>query len=282
MINMNDIAPALIRVANAGGAEIMILSIRPSLVSPENLSFVLRVTSDVLSIDWGDGTSNEYSNTSNTEISHTYAEDGEYVITATGKNITQYAQNFYSFMGAITGKAITGILQMNLPKLSNTSGMFCGGENIEANSWNNLKIPHCVTFIGGSMFRNCITFPPFVVPENVKSLAASAFGGCISMTGIVFPPRLERIHEICFSGCNSLVEIIFPASLRQIDNYAFNGAFTSAPVEKKAIFLGTPQNISPSDVFQNNNVDIYVPWSEGEVAGAPWGTSGTITYDYVA
>lgn len=46
--------------------------------------------------------------------------------------------------------------------------------------------------------------------------------------------------------------------------------------------IPTPKTISDT-AFRtcDNLVSIKVPWSEGSVAGAPWGaTNATVTYDY--
>ena len=50
---------------------------------------------------------------------------------------------------------------------------------------------------------------------------------------------------------------------------------------KEITFLGTPTSIE-SRAFRNSLLTtIRVPWSEGEVANAPWGaTNATIIYNY--
>jgi hypothetical protein len=50
------------------------------------------------------------------------------------------------------------------------------------------------------------------------------------------------------------------------------------------MFLGTPTGTIGASTFQycEGITDIYVPWSEGAVANAPWGaTNATIHYNTI-
>lgn len=79
------------------------------------------------------------------------------------------------------------------------------------------------------------------------------------------------------SGVKTRLDI--NASIQTIGTAAFqNSGFE----EVNFTDTGTPQSIA-SDAFNSAAIqDIYVPWSEGDVEGAPWGaTSATIHYGFV-
>ena len=76
--------------------------------------------------------------------------------------------------------------------------------------------------------------------------------------------------------------IIFPETLVKVNRIAINSNMKSLT---KIYFMGTPTTIN-SEMFETRVsqqiTDIYCPWSEGEVANAPWGaTNATIHYDWV-
>lgn len=84
---------------------------------------------------------------------------------------------------------------------------------------------------------------------------------------------------------DSYYGLLFPASLKSIGSNAFWGCYGIQRIR----FLGVPDTID-ADAFHHmqpfvgthNVKDIYVPWSEGAVANAPWGAdNATIHYDYV-
>ena len=100
-------------------------------------------------------------------------------------------------------------------------------------------------------FANCGFTTPII--SNIYSVATNAFSGC-SITEITI--GVSTLTYNSFSGCNDLSIIRFTKKPTTIDAGAFNA--------NRGIIT-----------------DIYVPWSEGAVANAPWGATGsTIHYDY--
>ena len=118
--------------------------------------------------------------------------------------------------------------------------------------------------------------------ENVV-MGASAFKGCTSLTTIDLT-KVSSIGMYGLSNCTSLPsEIMLGATALN------NNAFYYQPKITVIRFTGTPSSIT-ADALNHitaynsaaNLTDIYVPWSEGEVANAPWGaTNATIHYDTV-
>jgi hypothetical protein len=70
--------------------------------------------------------------------------------------------------------------------------------------------------------------------------------------------------------------LTFPTTLKSIGNSVISHCSSI----KTVTFLGTPESIHESAFWGSSVTDIYVPWSEGAVAGAPWNATGaTIHYN---
>ena len=72
----------------------------------------------------------------------------------------------------------------------------------------------------------------------------------------------------------------FHAGITEINT----GAFKSCDSLSTVTFLGTPTLIADTAFSRCSALtDIYVPWSEGAVANAPWGaTNATIHYNHTS
>lgn len=90
-------------------------------------------------------------------------------------------------------------------------------------------------------------------------------------------PIVETISQGAFRGTRLSVARL-PSTLKSLTGIAplgFNGL-------RIVYFHSTPTSITGSCFSGNNITDIYVPWSEGAVANAPWGANNaTIHYDTV-
>lgn len=134
-------------------------------------------------------------------------------------------------------------------------------------------IPYANMF-SGQKYLQTVNF------EGIEtSISDSMFNGCSSITEISIPATVTSIDTNGFYLCGKLKSIVIPENVTSIKSSAFRNCNSLA----SATFKGTPSLIS-SDVFKNdtNLTVINVPWSEGEVANAPWGaTNATINYNYV-
>lgn len=92
---------------------------------------------------------------------------------------------------------------------------------------------------------------------------------------IVIPEGIQYIQYEAFQE-RKITKLTLPKSLKYLEDYVFYGTYI-----KSATFQSTPTSV-PSNVLLScyHLTDIYVPWSEGEVANAPWGaTNATIHYN---
>ena len=92
------------------------------------------------------------------------------------------------------------------------------------------------------------------------------------------PIGVRIIDSQAFSQCQKLVLTTFPSALTSIGTQAFYNCIGLTSLT----FQGTPTEIAV-DVFEGctNLTTINVPWAEGAVTNAPWGTTNTtINYNY--
>lgn len=116
-------------------------------------------------------------------------------------------------------------------------------------------LPGDLTTIGYSAFSGCPNLALTSLPSGVTSISDYAFNGCRNLAITRLPPGITNIGFGVFANCTGLTSITFEGNPKTIHSSAFNGC--------------------------SNLTTIKVPWSQGQVANAPWGASNaTIVYDY--
>lgn len=147
-----------------------------------------------------------------------------------------------------------------------------------------LYAPNCLS-VGNTAFRLQSNLTKVILPECTK-IESSAFAG-YSMYYVMsikelYIPKIETIGDNAFYwNAHGFEKLILPESLQTLGNYAF-----SQNRELKTVyFMGNNVTSIAKTCFNANPqtiTDIYVPWSEGAVANAPWGASSAIIhYDTV-
>lgn len=165
--------------------------------------------------------------------------------------------------GAITLDTATGIRDWVFYKCSSLTAVT--GENVKT--------------IGDSAFYNASNLQVVHFPK-CKTIGFQAFRG--TKVGGDFAsefPVVESIGERTFQNAE-YIDLHLPETLKTLTIRAFANVFNL----KTVYFRGTPASIGNAfDEYPSPHItDIYVPWSEGAVSGAPWGaTSATIHYDTV-
>ena len=187
----------------------------------------------------------------------------------------------------------------NNKKLSNYNSLKIVGANAfngQLGKWDYSYLPPNLEYIGNDAFiRSPFTYPhtaQFQIPDSVYYIGQNAFQYMnISRDPqyyLSLPSALKYLGNTAFyqSGGQSFpMEIIIPPLVETIGSSVFGG---SAYLTTTITFQGTPQSIHANAFATANNtstmrdlVTINVPWSEGEVANAPWGAvNATINYNY--
>lgn len=118
------------------------------------------------------------------------------------------------------------------------------------------------------------------LPNSITEIGDYGFAGCEDMYLSKLPNNLEKIGEDAFTRVNFTSPLIIPAGLNTTLSTIFGESGNGYP--KEIIFLGKPTNLNKTTFYGTKGVTIKVPWSEGEVANAPWGANtATVIYNYV-
>ena len=141
-----------------------------------------------------------------------------------------------------------------------------------------VDMPDNVIAIGDNGFYRCPKLALTSLPSGITSLGDYAFRDCPMLALTTLPSGITSIGDYAFRNCTSLASITLPPALTTIGNYAFSNCTGLETVR----FTSTVSSI-PNGVFSGCTKlsTIYVPWSQGQVANAPWGANNaTIIYDY--
>lgn len=116
----------------------------------------------------------------------------------------------------------------------------------------------------------------FDIPDVTPEIRSYCFYHMSNLTSIAIPDSVATIGTEAFRECPGLTSVTIPAGTTTVSYRAFSYCIALETVK----FLGTPNAIR-NDAFKGSNVyDIYVPWKEGQVSGAPWGAvDATIYYN---
>lgn len=141
-----------------------------------------------------------------------------------------------------------------------------------------VDMPDNVIAIGDSGFYRCPRLALTSLPSGITSLPTAAFQYCPKLALTTFPSGMTSIGAYAFKQGTGLASITLPPALTTIGDFAFANCTGLETVK----FTSTVSSI-PGGVFSGcpKLSTIYVPWSQGQVANAPWGaSSATIIYDY--
>ena len=140
-----------------------------------------------------------------------------------------------------------------------------------------------ITTLTGTAFQHCKALERVYLPNTIRHIGNECFTECWALSKIILPKSLVEIGEYVFSGCRSLNKIVIPKNVKTIGLSAFAKGWSRHTI----IFKGTPESIGEkaftemgTSITDGTPVSIYVPWSEGEVAGAPWGAPDNVTIHY--
>ena len=130
---------------------------------------------------------------------------------------------------------------------------------------------------GEYAFRNCYSLNKVTLPEGITHISMSSFESCNELTSVNLPNSVEFLNERCFCD-TGLTSLKIPRGVKEIHSYALGECFYL----RNVTFNSKPTNLDKM-AFEGcaTLTTINVPWSEGEVANAPWGaTNATINYNY--
>ena len=152
--------------------------------------------------------------------------------------------------------------------------------NLTLSYSDSLKEIENIPATGSLSFSSCSKLESIPLPDERTSLPSYFAQQCYSLKEVINFGNITTFGNYCFSSCIQIDNVItFNSELVSIGTQSF--AYTGI----EAIVFQPPTDKYPtiqSTAFQNCQwlLDIYCPWSEGEVVGAPWGaTKATIHYN---
>lgn len=203
-------------------------------LAPETLApYLTLAVNGTVTIDWGDGSSQNVSGTSLTtplSTGHVYASAGKYTISISGQT------NTYSF---VTSSGATSVLLSAGSTTSNynriydyrvnavrvAEGVVSIGDINGLMGADYISLPSSLTTLGANAFSAVVHIKGMVLPSNSSSGGYnSIFNECYNLEYISLPKSFMTMSSNCFSKCNSLRRIHLPTSMTTISSSMFADA----------------------------------------------------------
>lgn len=190
------------------------------------------------------------------------------------------------------------------------------GDNIEAiwrtvflgcTSLTEIELSKSIKHIHGKVFADCPNLTKVVVPDSIRYTVGNpreSSGNIFdnspniqfnikddvkylgndnnpyallfqSTGGSTIQPGTKCIGAYAFSDVDmsDVGNLTIPSSVKGISDYALPSGLTTIT------FSGRVEYMSNTALSGTGAKDIYVPWSSGEVSGAPWGSGATVHYN---
>ena len=176
-----------------------------------------------VTIDWGDGSATQtLSGTGYKNVTHTYAEIGEYTI-----SLNPSSGCILDFGSGSSAYCVMG-------DTGNNGRVYC-------NMLQAVEIGKNVTSIGDNAFRYCSSLASVVIPDSVTSIGNNAFYCCYGMAYYDFRasksvPTLS--NKTAFNSISSDCEIVVPDSLYDTWKAATNWSSYASKIVKASEFNG--------------------------------------------
>ena len=206
--------------------------------------------SEAVTINWGDGSAEEtIQGTGAVTASHTYAAEGEYLITlevtdnecalllgddqnlcsVLNNDSTSVNINRYLLLHVELGKNITSITKYafyfntRLETITIPTGITQFGERaFNANYFlKSITMPPTVTSIGSSCFSTCTMIKAAAISNSVSSIGENGFRNCYYLPHIIIPEAVTTIETSLFYGDYALYSVTIPNTITTIKEASF-------------------------------------------------------------
>ena len=196
------------------------ITCKPTSEFPQAYICLTPTVSGAVTVDWGDGTTDTWTSTSQTTKSHTYTgvtDSSVYDITISCSSGT------YRFGTYITGSVVNNPnCVYTYIKLSNkvtSLGTYCFQYCYFLQS---VTIPDTVTSLGNNCFQNCYSLQSVTIPSGVTSLGNNCFQNCYSLQSVAIPDTVTSLGDICFRNCSSLQSVTIPSGVTSLGSGCFS------------------------------------------------------------
>ena len=223
--------------------------------------------------NWGDGITNS-------EITHTYVDYGEYTITCDGTSIPAGSSSSAGMFGggvdycvAIRiGELVASIGNYAFYSCSSLSSVTIPNSVISIGAYvfeacfslNSITLPNSITTIMNNSFYFCYSLTSITIPSSITNIYANAFYGCYSLNSITIPKCVTSIISSILCNCYSLKSITIPDNVTSIGTYAFHNCYSLSSVT-------IPDNITSIEIYAFNSCyslsSITIPSSITTISG---------------
>ena len=237
------------------------------LASYEHSIPIHQFISETTTVNWGDGSATASNVYGESTLQHVYSNADTVCAQLNGGFMRWFSMTNQGSNGdkvqelmTFSGKKTPHDLCRGAGNMTASEGVLGSVYAIDNNSFRGCSslawttLPDVIKYIGDSAFQDCSSLALTELPSDLKYIGTSAFSGCTALSFSTFPTGVETVGEYAFYQCNGLTTITFLGTPTSLDVNTFTGC----------------QNLTT----------INVPWSSGDVAGAPWGaTNATINYN---
>lgn len=151
----------------------------------------------------------------------------------------------------------------------------------------NFEIPVGATKIRDSFFKDFTALQSVVIPDSVGTIGTQAFKNCTALQSVVIPGSVASIDSGYsgpangqFSGCTALESVVIEDGVQTLAGALFYNCSSLKVVKFRGVVSFVKRTGYYPFLGCTALTDIYVPWAEGEVDGAPWdATNATIHYN---
>ena len=161
-----------------------------------------------VTVNWGDGSAAETAEEAgNVEMTHTYAAEGDYIITMAVADECSVRLGTSTTAGTTLANA-GGSANCFFRQGIRTTGGVTGRDALLA-----LEIGSGVTDIGSCALNFSTNLRTITIPKEVTHIRSLSFVGCLMLDAIVVPANVTEIGEIAFGWCQHAKAICLPGGL---------------------------------------------------------------------
>lgn len=238
----SDIAIGATYTTTSGNTEIDIV-----LTKTTSLTLTFQNLTGMTSINWGDGTTNS-------ELSHTYTNYGNYTIQLIG--VTDFTGSIFDPQTTFEYSVVAARLSSNITQLNGAIFSDCP-------YLTTITIPNTVTYFEGRLFGADSFIKCVIFPNGTTTIGGQICYYCYSLKVVVIPSTVTTIGRQAFMNTYNLRSIIIPGNINNLESYCFQTtnilffdfrSSTSIPTLGPTVFVGFPylaQIVVPDNLYDS-------------------------------
>ena len=195
---------------------------------------LIKADTSLMTITWGDGTSQTTSASGNIAITKTdpYTAIGDYTITIECVGDWSLSTYIFNNDAAYNSCLLRCYLGTHVIHFAASLRNLVALENV--------MVPQSITNIYGYAFASCYSLKSIVIPKGSTSIGLQSFYSCYSLESIIIPDGTQSIGRSAFQNCESIKSVIIPNSTVTIDAYVFFYSSNLKLIKASDVILNIP------------------------------------------